>query len=598
MNEQDLRDLVTAVKAGRVSRRTFVHRMVGLGLTAPFATRLLTHAGLAQTPTQSEYKPTKAGGGGPLKMLFWQAPTLLNPHFAVGTKDQEGSRIFYEPLAGWDLDGNLAPALAAEIPDIENGGVAPDGTSVTWKLKKEVQWHDGRPFTADDVVFNWEYAADPATAATTIGSYQDIKVEKVDPLTVRIRFAKPTPFWADAFVGQRGMIIPKHLFEPYKGASSREAAANLKPVGTGPYRFVDFKPGDLVKGERNPSYHLPNRPYFDMIEMKGGGDAVSAARAVIQTGEYDYAWNLQVEDEILLRLENGGNARGRVEIVPGGNIEHIQLNSTDPWTEVDGERSSAKTKHPLFSDPAVRHALSLLVDRASVEAHIYGRTGLATGNFVNNPPRFVSKNTKWEFNIEKANQVLDEAGWQRGSDGIRTKDGKKLKLVFQTSINAPRQKTQAIVKQACQKAGIEVELKSVTASVYFSSDVANPDTYSKFYSDIQMYNTTMGAPDPGFFMRQFLSSEIASKDNKWQGRNITRWHNDDYDKAFDMAESELDPVKRAALFIKMNDMVVGDPAVIPVVYRPTVSGMSRQLRATLSGWDNVLWDLKNWYRDT
>jgi peptide/nickel transport system substrate-binding protein len=115
---------------------------------------------------------------------------------------------------------------------------------------------------------------------------------------------------------------------------------------------------------------------------------------------------------------------------------------------------------------------------------------------------------------------------------------------------------------------------------------------------MQMYNTTMGAPDPGFFMRQFLSSEIASKDNKWQGRNITRWHNDDYDGAFDAAESELDPVKRAALFIKMNDMVVGDPAVIPVVYRPLVSGMSRQLRATLSGWDNVLWDLKNWYRET
>ena len=173
-----------------------------------------------------------------------------------------------------------------------------------------------------------------------------------------------------------------------------------------------------------------------------------------------------------------------------------------------------------------------------------------------------------------------------------------MKLVFQTSINAPRQKTQAIVKQACQKAGIEVELKSVTASVYFSSDVANPDTYSKFYADVQMYNTTMGAPDPGFFMRQFLSSEIASKENKWQGRNITRWHNDDYDRAFDAAEGELDPVKRAALFIKMNDMVVGDPAVIPVVYRPGVSAMSRQLRATLSGWDNVLWDLKNWYRET
>jgi peptide/nickel transport system substrate-binding protein len=598
MNERELRGLVAAVKTGRLSRRAFVQRMIALGLTAPFATQLLAHAGVPRAMAAADYTPTKAGGGGNLKMLFWQAPTLLNPHFAVGTKDQEGSRIFYEPLAGWDADGNLTPVLAAEIPDIENGGVAPDGMSVTWKLKKGVTWHDGHPLTADDVVFNWEYAADPATAATTIGSYQDIKVEKLDPLTVRVNFAKPTPFWADAFVGQFGMIIPKHLFEPYKGASSRDAPANLKPVGTGPYRFVDFKPGDLVQGELNPAYHLPNRPYFDRIEMKGGGDAVSAARAVIQTGEYDYAWNLQVEDEILLRLENGGNAKGRAEIVPGGNIEHIQLNGTDPWTEVDGERSSIKTKHPLFSDTAVRQAMKLLVDRGSVEKHIYGRTGTATGNFVNNPRRFVSKNTQWEFNIDKANQLLDHAGWQRGADGIRAKDGKRLKLVFQTSINAPRQKTQAIVKQACQKAGIEMELKSVTASVYFSSDTGNPDTYRHFYCDVQMYTTGMNAPDPGVFMRQFLSSEIAAKDNKWQGRNICRWQNDDYDKAYEASESELDPVKRAALLISLNDMVVGDPGVIPVVYRLAVSGMSRQLRARLSGWDNVLWDLANWYRES
>jgi len=598
MDERELRKLVAAVKAGRVSRRAFVRQMVGLGLTAPFASRLLAQVGLAQTTTGGDYKPTKAGGGGALKTLFWQAPTLLNPHFAVGTKDQEGSRIFYEPLAAWDRDGNLVPVLAAELPEIENGGVAPDGLSVIWKLKKDVQWHDGRPFTADDVVFNWEYAADPATAATTIGSYQDATVEKLDPLTVRVCFKKPTPFWADAFVGQFGMIIPKHLFEGYKGGNSRDAPANLKPVGTGPYRFVDFQPGDLVRGERNPSYHLANRPYFDTIEMKGGGDAVSAARAVIQTGEYDYAWNLQVEDEILVKLENGGNAKGRAEIVPGGNIEHIQLNSTDPWTEVDGERSSVKTKHPLFSDPAVRQAMKLLVDRGSVETHIYGRTGIATANFVNNPQRFVSKDTHWEFNIDKANRVLDEAGWKRGADGVRAKDGKKLKLVFQTSINAPRQKTQAIVKQACQKAGIEVELKSVTASVYFSSDTGNPDTYRHFYCDIQMYTTGMNAPDPGVFMRQFLTSEIASKENKWQGRNITRWRNDDYDKAFEAAEGELDPIKRAALLIAMNDMVVKDPAVIPVVYRLGVSGMSHRLRANLSGWDNVLWDLRNWYRET
>jgi peptide/nickel transport system substrate-binding protein len=595
MDEQALRGLIALVKAGRMSRRAFVCKMVGLGLTVPLASQMLNYAGVARAATKSSYKPTKRGGGGALKVLWWQAPTLLNPHFAVGTKDQEASRIFYEPLAGWDAEGNLVPMLAAEIPDTENDGLSRDGLTVTWKLKPNVRWHDGKPLTADDLVFNWEYAADPATAAVTIGTYKDVKVEKVDPLTVRVRFQKPTPFWADAFVGTRGMIIPKHLFESFKGDKSRDAPNNLKPVGTGPYRFASFNPGDIVTGELNPDYHEPNRPYFDTIEMKGGGDAVSAARAVMQTGEYDYAWNMQVEDEILQRLEKGG--RGHAEFNPGGNIEHIQLNTTDPWTEVDGERSSAKTKHPLLSDRAVRQALALLVDRKSVQDHIYGRTGIATGNFVNNPERYRSKNTKWEFNIEKANQLLDAAGWKRGADGIRSKDGKKLSFVYQTSINAPRQKNQAIVKQACQKAGIEVELKSITASVYFSSDVANPDTYTKFYCDLQMYTTTMTEPDPEVFMRQFNSWEIASKDNKWQGRNITRWRNDEYDKAFLAAEGELDPVKRAALFIRMNDLVCDDPVVIPVVNRPKVQAVSNKLHAPGSGWDNDLWNLKDWYRD-
>ncbi len=474
------------------------------------------------------YKPTKRGGGGALKVLWWQGPTLLNPHFAVGTKDQDGSRVFYEPLAGWNADGDLVPVLAAEIPTVENGGLAEDGTSVTWKLKQGVKWHDGHPFTADDCVFNWEYSADPATAAVTIGSYQDVKVVKLDDHTIRVEFKKPTPFFADAFVGAFGMIIPKHLFEPYKGAKSREAPANLKPVGTGPYLFVDFKPGDLVQGKLNPDYHMPNRPYFDTIEMKGGGDAVSAARAVLQTGEYDFAWNMQVEDEILKRLEAGG--KGHAQILPGGSLEHIQLNNTDPWTEVDGERSSIKTKHPFLTDPAVRQALNLLVDRASVHQYIYGRTGLDTANFVNAPEKFVSKNTHYEFNVDKAIKLLDDAGWKPGADGIREKNGVKLKVVFQTSINAPRQKTQAIVKQSCQKAGIDVEIKSVTASVFFSSDVANLDTYPHFACDLQMFTTTMTQPDPGVFMRQFLSSEIASKANKFQGRNITRWQNEEYDR--------------------------------------------------------------------
>src|SRR5439155_514214 len=304
----------------------------------------------------------------------------------------------------------------------------------------------------------------------------------------KIVFKTPTPFWADPFCGIRGMIIPKHLFQAYKGDKSREAPTNLKPVGTGPYRFADFKPGDIVRGEIHTGYHIPNRPFFDQVEMKGGGEAILAARAVIQTGEYDYAWNLQVEDEILKRLE--------------------------------------------------------------------------------------------------------QAGWKRGSDGVREKDGKKLKLVYQTSINPLRQKTQQIVKQAAAKAGFDMELTSVTASVYFSSDAANPDTYGHFYTDIQMYTTTATSPDPEYFMNQFTSWEVAAKDNKWQGRNITRWRSEEYDKAFRASEAELDPVKRAALFIRMNDLAIQNVVVIPVVFRPRVAGIGSKVRdAVQSGWDSDFWAL-------
>jgi peptide/nickel transport system substrate-binding protein len=467
---------------------------------------------------------------------------------------------------------------------------------VVWKLKRGVKWHDGKPFTADDVVFTWEYARNPETAAVSIASYKDVKVEKIDDFTVRVVFAKPTPYWADAFVGNYGMILPKHLFADYTGGKSREAPVNLKPVGTGAYMFVDFKPGDVVLAKRNPDYHVPNRPHFDTLEVKGGGDAVSAARAVLQTGEYDYAWNMQVEDEILLRLEAAG--KGKVNITPSGNVEFIQLNSTDPWTEVDGERASIKTKHPLFSDPAVRQAIHLLIDRASIEKFIYGRTGTATANFLNNPERFRSKNTKFEFNIEKANQILEAAGWKKGPGGIRAKDGKVLKFVYQTSINAPRQKTQAIIKQACQKAGIDVELKSVVGSVFFSSDVANPDTYPHFYCDAQMYNTTMPQPDPQLFMNQYVSWQIASKENKWQGRNISRWQSKEYDELYKQAEQELDAVKRAAMFIKLNDMVVGDNYIQPIVARSRSAALKAGVIAHFSGWDNDLWQLASWYRES
>jgi peptide/nickel transport system substrate-binding protein len=280
----------------------------------------------------------------------------------------------------------------------------------------------------------------------------------------------------------------------------------------------------------------------------------------------------------------------------GGNIEFLMLNATDPNKEVDGERSSLKTKHPAFSDPAVRHAMHLLCDLDSMEKYVYGRTAKATANVVNGPPRFVSPTAKWEFNVNKAIEMLDQAGWKPGSDGIRVKDGVPLKFVFQTSINAPRQKCQQVIKQAAQKAGISLELKSVTAAVFFSSDVANPDTYTKFYADMEMYTNTMLQPDPANFIRMFCSWEVATKENKWQGTNINRWQSPEFDAIFTAVGKELDPVKRAAMCIQLNDLAVAEYCK-PLLWRSTPNAVGTKLKVSESGWDTILCDMTNWYRE-
>ena len=592
-DEQGLREALRRARAGSLSRRTLVRGLLGLGLTGPLIAELGRAAGIAHAqPKKAPFTPARRGGGGELKVLWWQAPTILNPHLAIGVKDGDGSRLFYEPLVSFDPDGNLVPVLAAELPTVQNGGVARDGLSVTVKLKKGVQWHDGKPFTADDVVFTWEYAADPATLAVSIGSYRDIvRVDKLDSHTVKIVYKTPTPFWANAFRG----VIPRHVFEPFKGGRSREAPANLRPVGTGPYRVVDFKPGDIVRGEIFAGYHEANWPFFDRVEMKGGGDAVSAARAVIQTGEYDFAWNMQVEDDVLRRMEQG--SKGRVDITWGGAVEHILCNFTDPLREVDGERSSLKAPHPFLTDASVRAALSLLVDRASIQEQIYGRLAQTTANYLNAPAQFRSKNTRWEFNVEKAAKVLDDSGWKRGTDGIRARDGKRLRMLFQTAINAPRQKTQAIVKQAAARVGIDIELKSIVPAVYFSTDPANLDTSSHFTADLQMYSFNSRSPDPQRFMDPFVSWEVSQKENKWAGRNATRWRNEEYDRLFRAAETEMDPVKRAAQFIRMNDLLTQHVVIVPFLWRSDATAVSNRLHGTeISGWDSNCWNIAHWYK--
>jgi peptide/nickel transport system substrate-binding protein len=222
---------------------------------------------------------------------------------------------------------------------------------------------------------------------------------------------------------------------------------------------------------------------------------------------------------------------------------------------------------------------------------------VATVKHINKPSPKKTPKHKIPTPKNQPNPQQDTAGWVRGRDGVREKGGRRLKLVFQTSINPVRQKVQSIYKQACGKAGIELELKAVTAAVFFSSDVANPDTYGKFWADLQMYASANRDPDPDRYMQQWVSWEASSKANKWLGVNRGRWFSNEYDTLYKASEEELDPVRRAALMIRMNDLVCTDHAVIPVVYRLSVAGAANNLVLPSSGWDLSLAGIADWYRN-
>jgi peptide/nickel transport system substrate-binding protein len=568
---------------------------------------LLMLIGLAASPTM----PANADDlpKDELRLLLWQAPTTLNPHLASGIKDQTASRISYEPLASFDQAGTLVPFLAAEIPSLANGGVAADGRSVTWKLKHDVKWSDGQPFTAKDVLFTYQYITNPEVGSSSTTSYKGVQsVEAIDDETVRVSFKDVTPAWALPFVGVQGMIIPEHVFAPFNNAQASSAPANQAAVGTGPYIATEFRTEDvLMIGEDvvntvkiiykpNPHYRDASKLQFKQVTLQGGGDATVAANAVLRDGAVDYAWNLQVDDTVLSNLEPKGV--GKVALSWGSYIERVMLNFTDPNHETpDGERSSTQFAHPVFADKAVRQALANAIDRQKIAA-LYGRTGRVTSNILVAPSQFNSSNTSYAYDLKKAASILDQDGWvDSDNDGVRDKDGAQLSVLFQTSVNSVRQETQEIIKHDLESIGVMVENKMIDSSIYLGSGNDNTNTRRHFYADLEEFAYGNKSPDPGAYMRGWTCAEAAQQANAWSGLNWSRYCNPAFDALYEASATEMDPDKRRQLFVQMNDLLIADAAVIPMVHWADVSGLGKDIEGFMpTPWDSETWNIVDWHR--
>jgi peptide/nickel transport system substrate-binding protein len=618
-----LRALTDDLRAGRISRRDFIERATSLGVGAGMA---LTIASVtAQTPEASPAgSPTQGSGGagmasdtprpeegtdgqergsgGELKIIQWQAPTQMSPHQATGDKEILAASLVLEPLMHYGVDAGLLPNLIEEIPSFENGMLAEDLSSVTFRLLPDVVWSDGEPFTSADVRFTWEWVTNPDNASTSIDAFQTIaSIETPDDLTVEVTFVDSNPLWYASFTGNaQGAVYPEHILGD--GSTETMDAFRMSPIGTGPFVVESFAVGDQVTYIANQNYREPNKPYFERVLLKGGGDAAAAARAVMETGDYHFAWYLQVDPELLRNMEQAG--AGKLIVYPGAYAERMHLNFSDPNTEVDGQRSHKDTPHPFLTDIAVRQALSLGINRQLMADELFlgGEDEKAGVNVISGISSLESPNTTWEYNPEKAAQILEEAGWTMG-DEVRAKDGVELRIQYMTTTNQIRQQMQAVIKQNLESIGIGVDIQNIDGSVYFDSSAGNDQNTGHFYYDVNMHQTGAGAPTPITFMQNWYAGpdgeNISQASNQWSAPNQQRYQNEQYDALFEQVRTETDPQALIDLFIEMNDLLIEDVALVPLVQVAEKSAAATWLNEANFGFGPFgynYWNIANWNR--
>jgi peptide/nickel transport system substrate-binding protein len=541
------------------------------------------------------------GADGQLNIIYYQAVSVLTPYVSGGTKDIDAASLVIEPLAGYDENGVLFPRLVTEIPTVENGGVSADLTTITWKLTPGIVWSDGTALTAADVIFTYEYCTHPEGGCSQASKFDGIsKIEAVDDQTVKITFDGPKANPYTAFTGSTAPVLQKAQFQNCVGAAAATCSEqNFKPIGTGPFVVTDFKVNDVVTFAANEKYRDPAKPAFATVTLKGGGDAQSAARSVMETGEFDYAWNTQIAPDLQETMAAGG--KGTFASAFGGLVERIEINLTDPSAALpEGERSTVKHPHPFLSDAKVRQALSIAIDRQSLVDVGYGQAGKPTCNLVPAPADYASDNTGClTQDLEGAKKLLEEAGWtDSDGDGIRDKDGKKLAILYQTTVNPIRQDFQALVKGWWTEIGVEVELKQVDPGVFFGGDAASPDTYQKFYADVEMFANEWDGTDPEAYLSQQTCDKIPSPETQWQGEGINRHCDPAYDALVKELSSTSDRAKRGEVIKKLNDMLTKEGNVLlPLVHRGRFSAVSNTLGGVVMGaWDGEISRASDWFR--
>jgi peptide/nickel transport system substrate-binding protein len=481
--------------------------------------------------------------------------------------------------------GEYAPRLAAELPTISE-----DQKTVTWKLRDGLKWSDGQPLTSDDIKFTWEAVSNPNSGAFNATAGFDLieSIETPDDLTAIIHYTEP-------FVGYLGQfsaaLLPRHATGNPEEMGTWEY--NTKPVAAGPFVVTEWRSGESITMERNPNYYEQGKPYLDKLVFRIVPESAAQTALMIQGEAQVHLW--PGEDKV--DYDKALNGAGQQVLVPGIWNMAIDFNLSKPGDD----DPSASAPHPILGDIRVRQAISHAIDYDTLIKDVLNGqvTSSASpfeyGWYKCDIPRM------YNYDVEKAKQLLTEAGWVEGPDGIRVakgaeyaEDGTRLSLELQGYTNFdPLDRTEQFIVENLKAVGIEANIQNYDFSIIFGSFADGSPRMTGDY-DMLIFDRGYYLEPQGDVQSSYLSTNIPSAENP-DGGNYFRWQNPNADAAIEAAGGTFDQAARRDAYCQLGKLIQEDAVQNYIYLFQDGYGFSSRLEGyTVSTWGSMTWDVQNW----
>jgi len=551
--------MTEAKTASIYSRRSALQLMIA-GVAGLAGSNLLGQPALART---SPAKPT-----GRVIVGLGQEPTVFNPLMVHIEVDDGVHFSVFDALFRIDPQGVIQPNLAVEVPDQKNGGISEDGLKWRIRLRDDVRWHDGTPFSAEDVKFTLELITNPNFRSWRTAGHALVRdITVISPTEISWRMEEPfapyLSFLTETF------IVPKHILE--KEANPNNAAFNQAPVGTGPFKWGQRVPGDHLELVANPNY-FGEGPHIERLVFKYIPD-LTVLYTQFKSGDIDLV------GQPYITADHYGEAKTLpnrvVTLVPRTSFESFYLN----------------LERPQFKELAVREALYAAIDKEAIIQGLYYGVPTPTETFMPRQSFFFNANLPLhQFDVNRAGKILDQAGWAKGADGIRAKNGVRLSFTNSTTSGDPlREQVQQFLQQTFAQLGVEMKISNLPAAVMWGEFW----TQSQFDSVIVGSSYLIGA-DPDVTNR-LHSRSIAVKGGR--GSNNAQYTNPEVDALLDKGARTFDSEARRAIYSRVQELVRRDLPFLPLYQSNAVEGLKKGINGFVPNGNTRTesWNALAWY---